>query len=124
MASIHRSGRPFELFDDSMPAILRLGGVYTHLASDHAHYRKVAAAPAPTVTRAGRISAGRSGTAGRAASPRRRACRPRTGNAARWAGTTTSRVRSRPTTWTDPELVVENDAPPEQYGHLDLTAPD
>ena len=35
---LHRSWGPVEPFDDSMPAILRDAGVYTHLASDHYHY--------------------------------------------------------------------------------------
>ncbi len=35
---LHRSWGPLEPFDDSMPAILRANGVYTHLVSDHYHY--------------------------------------------------------------------------------------
>ena len=34
----HRSWGPMEPFDDSMPEILKNGGVYTHLVSDHQHY--------------------------------------------------------------------------------------
>ncbi len=34
----HRSWGPLEPFDNSMPEILDLGGTYTHLISDHAHY--------------------------------------------------------------------------------------
>jgi arylsulfatase A-like enzyme len=35
---LHRSWGPLEPFDDSAPEILKAGGVYTHLASDHYHY--------------------------------------------------------------------------------------
>ena len=35
---LHRSWGPLEPFDDSMPQILKHGGVHTHLASDHYHY--------------------------------------------------------------------------------------
>ncbi|MBN1812446.1 MAG: sulfatase [Anaerolineae bacterium] len=35
---LHRSWGPLEPFDDSMPALLNSGGVYTHLVSDHYHY--------------------------------------------------------------------------------------
>ncbi|MFF9204583.1 sulfatase [Streptomyces sp. NPDC014986] len=35
---LHRSWGPLEPFDDSMPEILKLAGVHTHLASDHPHY--------------------------------------------------------------------------------------
>jgi arylsulfatase A-like enzyme len=35
---LHRSWGPLEPFDDSMPAILRQHGVYSHLVSDHYHY--------------------------------------------------------------------------------------
>jgi arylsulfatase A-like enzyme len=35
---LHRSWGPLEPFDDSMPALLRDNGVYTHLVSDHQHY--------------------------------------------------------------------------------------
>jgi arylsulfatase A-like enzyme len=35
---LHRSWGPLEPFDDSMPAILRQAGVYTHLVTDHLHY--------------------------------------------------------------------------------------
>ena len=35
---LHRSWGPVEPFDDSMPAILRDKGVYTHLVTDHYHY--------------------------------------------------------------------------------------
>jgi arylsulfatase A-like enzyme len=35
---LHRSWGPLEPFDDSMPAILREHGVYSHLVSDHYHY--------------------------------------------------------------------------------------
>lgn len=35
---LHRSWGPLEPFDDSMPQLLKEGGVYTHLTSDHGHY--------------------------------------------------------------------------------------
>lgn len=35
---LHRSWGPIEPFDDSMPEILKKGGIYTHLISDHQHY--------------------------------------------------------------------------------------
>ena len=35
---LHRSWGPLEPFDDSMPELLKQGGVYTHLISDHQHY--------------------------------------------------------------------------------------
>jgi arylsulfatase A-like enzyme len=35
---LHRSWGPLEPFDDSMPELLKRGGVHTHLASDHPHY--------------------------------------------------------------------------------------
>lgn len=35
---LHRSWGPIEPFDDSMPEILKMNGVYTHLVSDHHHY--------------------------------------------------------------------------------------
>jgi arylsulfatase A-like enzyme len=35
---LHRSWGPVEPFDDSMPEILKRGGVYSHLISDHYHY--------------------------------------------------------------------------------------
>jgi arylsulfatase A-like enzyme len=35
---LHRSWGPLEPFDDSLPEILKKGGVYTHLVSDHGHY--------------------------------------------------------------------------------------
>ena len=35
---LHRSWGPLEPFDDSMPEILKMNGVYTHLATDHQHY--------------------------------------------------------------------------------------
>ncbi|MFI6300005.1 sulfatase-like hydrolase/transferase [Nonomuraea sp. NPDC050790] len=35
---LHRSWGPLEPFDDSMPELLKLSGVHTHLASDHYHY--------------------------------------------------------------------------------------
>ncbi|MDP0497650.1 MAG: sulfatase [Verrucomicrobiota bacterium JB024] len=35
---LHRSWGPLEPFDDSMPAMLKSAGVYTHLISDHFHY--------------------------------------------------------------------------------------
>jgi len=35
---LHRGWGPLEPFDDSMPAMLRDSGVYTHLATDHYHY--------------------------------------------------------------------------------------
>ena len=38
MNFLHRSWGPLEPFDDSMPQILRDGGVHTHLVSDHQHY--------------------------------------------------------------------------------------
>lgn len=35
---LHRSWGPIEPFDDSMPEILKLNGVHSHLVSDHTHY--------------------------------------------------------------------------------------
>jgi arylsulfatase A-like enzyme len=35
---LHRSWGPIEPFDDSMPEILKMNGVHSHLASDHTHY--------------------------------------------------------------------------------------
>ena len=35
---LHRSWGPLEPFDDSFPEILRQGGIYSHLATDHHHY--------------------------------------------------------------------------------------
>ncbi len=35
---LHRSWGPLEMFDDSMPQILRDNEIYTHLVSDHYHY--------------------------------------------------------------------------------------
>lgn len=35
---LHRDWGPLEPFDDSMPEILKKGGVYTHLCTDHYHY--------------------------------------------------------------------------------------
>ncbi|MFB9275484.1 sulfatase-like hydrolase/transferase [Cohnella cellulosilytica] len=35
---LHRSWGPLEPFDDSLPALLRKQGVYSHLVSDHYHY--------------------------------------------------------------------------------------
>ena len=35
---LHRSWGPLEPFDDSVPAMLRQGGIYSHLATDHYHY--------------------------------------------------------------------------------------
>ena len=35
---LHRSWGPLEPFDDSFPALLKAGGVYSHLVSDHYHY--------------------------------------------------------------------------------------
>lgn len=35
---LHRSWGPMEPFDDSMPEILKMKGIYTHLVSDHSHY--------------------------------------------------------------------------------------
>jgi arylsulfatase A-like enzyme len=35
---LHRSWGPLEPFDDSMPEMLKLAGVTTHLATDHYHY--------------------------------------------------------------------------------------
>ena len=35
---LHRGWGPLEPFDDSVPAILRDQGIYTHLCSDHYHY--------------------------------------------------------------------------------------
>ncbi|MDQ1914569.1 sulfatase [Paenibacillus sp. GD4] len=35
---LHRSWGPLEPFDDSMPALLKQHGVYSHLVSDHYHY--------------------------------------------------------------------------------------
>ena len=35
---LHRGWSPLEPFDDSMPELLKLNGVHTHLVSDHGHY--------------------------------------------------------------------------------------
>ncbi len=35
---LHRGWGPLEPFDDSLPELLKSGGVYCHLASDHYHY--------------------------------------------------------------------------------------
>lgn len=35
---LHRSWGPIEVFDDSMPEILKKNGIYSHLVSDHLHY--------------------------------------------------------------------------------------
>ena len=35
---LHRAWGPLEPFDDSMPAILKNNGIYSHLSSDHQHY--------------------------------------------------------------------------------------
>ena len=35
---LHRSWGPLEPFDDSMPEILKMNGIHTHLATDHYHY--------------------------------------------------------------------------------------
>ncbi|TDF99776.1 sulfatase [Paenibacillus piri] len=35
---LHRSWGPLEPFDDSLPALLKQQGVYSHLVSDHYHY--------------------------------------------------------------------------------------
>lgn len=35
---LHRSWGPLEMFDDSMPQLLRDNEIYTHLVSDHYHY--------------------------------------------------------------------------------------
>jgi arylsulfatase A-like enzyme len=35
---LHRSWGPLEPFDESLPELLKAGGVYTHLVSDHTHY--------------------------------------------------------------------------------------
>jgi len=35
---LHRSWGPMEPFDDALPELLRAGGVYSHLATDHQHY--------------------------------------------------------------------------------------
>ena len=35
---LHREWGPLEVFDDSMPELLKKNGVYTHLISDHLHY--------------------------------------------------------------------------------------
>lgn len=35
---LHRSWGPLEPFDDSMPELLRMNGIYTHLTTDHYHY--------------------------------------------------------------------------------------
>jgi arylsulfatase A-like enzyme len=35
---LHRSWGPLEPFDNSFPVLLRQGGVYSHLVSDHYHY--------------------------------------------------------------------------------------
>ena len=35
---LHRSWGPLEPFDDSMPELLRQGGIHSHLVTDHYHY--------------------------------------------------------------------------------------
>lgn len=35
---LHRSWGPIELYDDSMPELLKKNGIYTHLVTDHWHY--------------------------------------------------------------------------------------
>ena len=35
---LHRSWGPMEPFDDSMPQLLKMNGVHSHLVSDHGHY--------------------------------------------------------------------------------------
>lgn len=35
---LHRSWGPIELYDDSMPELLKNAGIYTHLCTDHWHY--------------------------------------------------------------------------------------
>ena len=35
---LHRGWGPIELYDDSMPELLKQNGVYTHLVTDHWHY--------------------------------------------------------------------------------------
>lgn len=35
---LHRGWGPIELYDDSMPELLKKSGVYTHLVTDHWHY--------------------------------------------------------------------------------------
>lgn len=35
---LHRSWGPIEIYDDSMPELLKKNGVYTHLVTDHWHY--------------------------------------------------------------------------------------
>lgn len=35
---LHRSWGPLEPWDDSVPAMLKASGVYTHIATDHQHY--------------------------------------------------------------------------------------
>ncbi|MFA6290351.1 MAG: sulfatase [Victivallales bacterium] len=35
---LHRGWGPIEPFDDSMPEILKMNGIWSHLASDHYHY--------------------------------------------------------------------------------------
>ena len=35
---LHRSWGPIEPFDDSVPELLKMNGIYTHLVSDHQHY--------------------------------------------------------------------------------------
>lgn len=35
---LHRGWSPLEPFDDSVPEMLKLAGIHTHLASDHSHY--------------------------------------------------------------------------------------
>src|SRR3989339_1110324 len=35
---LHRSWGPIEPFDDSMPELLKRGGIHSHLISDHYHY--------------------------------------------------------------------------------------
>ena len=44
-----------EPFDDSMPEILKKGGVYTHLVSDHQHYWEDGGATITSATPHGRL---------------------------------------------------------------------
>ncbi|MEG1427389.1 MAG: sulfatase-like hydrolase/transferase, partial [Oscillospiraceae bacterium] len=35
---LHRSWGPMEPYDDSMPSLLKMNGIHSHLVSDHGHY--------------------------------------------------------------------------------------
>ena len=41
---LHRSWSPFEPFDESMPAILKENGIWSHLVTDHCHYWEIGGA--------------------------------------------------------------------------------